>query len=383
MAVEVMPWDRGVLASAAGLGDPRTNPRVLGAVLVDLAVRGHLTITATAVDTFLVRPAARLGGAGPPGGSATPTATGTSGTSGTSGTAGADGRGTRSARPTRPAELRPDETIVRNLVASAAPGSPDGASLLELRRDPVFARAWYHLLAQLATSGAPGRGGRRPSSGADDAGADAHDLTFGLRVAVGVASIAAGAVGWQNPVFVIGGLLGLAATVLVPDARPQVVRGRSVGADLEEVDRSVLSIAASGAQRIDHAAYERALPYGVLVGRNLDLWAVLADSAYPDGCPWFTLGPGLERAGRAAPPPGGAEPPAGTAAPPAGAATPADAAAPAPAGAPPDHGAPPAEAPRDVVRVPGVAALLRAFCLQAAQDLVTPETATVPPAGRP
>jgi len=378
MAVEVMPWDRGVLASAAGLGDPRTNPRVLGAVLVDLAVRGHLTITATAVDTFLVRPAARLGGAGPSGGPATGTGTGT-------GTGTAAGTGGRGARPTRPAELRPDEIIVRNLVASAAPGSPDGASLLELRRDPVFARAWYHLLAQLATSGAPGRGGRRPSSGADDAGADAHDLTFGLRVAVGVASIAAGAVGWQNPVFVIGGLLGLAATVLVPDARPQVVRGRSVGADLEEVDRSVLSIAAGGAHRIDHAAYERALPYGVLVGRNLDLWAVLADSAYPDGCAWFTLGPGLARAGRTPPPPDGAEPAAGTAASPAGAAAPADAAtpAPAPAGAPPDHGAPPAEAPRDVVRVPGVAALLRAFCLQAAEDLVTPEPATAPPAGRP
>jgi len=341
MVVEVMPWDRGILATAAGIDDPRTNPRVLGAVLVDLAVRGHLVITAESHYTYLVRPTADA----------------------------------------RLEELRPDEVVVRGLVEAAAAAAPsaDGVSVFDLRRDPDFARAWHLLLGRLATTEPPARGARRPAAAADD-GADGYGVAFGLRIVVGLGAIAAAGVGWPNPVAVVGGLLGLAGTVLVPDARPQVVRGRSASADLEEVDRSVLTLAASGTSRIDRAAYERALPFGVLAGRNLDLWAVLADGTYPDGCPWFTLGPELTSPGSTTPVSdqpsaagSSAQPgPAG----PAGTAPAADPdVAPTPAPAP----APAADTRKDArradVRMPGVAALLRQFCLQAAENLLTADDA--------
>jgi len=341
--VEVMPWDRGLLACAAAPGDPCRNPQVLPAVLVDLAVRGELHLVAEDVDSFRIQVTP-----GPGGG------------------------------------LRPDELGLRNLIGGAAAtlgaSAADGLLLDDLRRDPVFGQTWPHLLGQVArAAGAAARSGRRGG----DSGADGSTVAFGVRLIIGVGSIGAGAVGWGNPAVMSLGALGLAAAVLIPDARPRVVRGKSLASDLEEIDRSVLAIASTGASRIDRTAYERALPIGILLGRNLNLWAVLADGAYPDGCPWLT--PGEAFASPTTPP---TTPPTAPAAPGPRAGT--DGAGTDHAGtdsgrtgadgersgavaaAPDDaqHGEAPAGRP-----VPALGALLRSFCLEAARPLPVEEEA--------
>ena len=195
----------------------------------------------------------------------------------------------------------------------------------------------------------------------------------------GVAAIAAGALAWPNVVVVLGALLALLVVILLPDARPQVVRGKSLAADLADIDRGVLTLAASGGTaRLDRTAYERGLPVGVLLGRSLDLWAVLADSAYPepDGCPWFALGNGVTLRHRP-PPVGGAGPEAG----------PEDGAGDGEPGDEPG-GAGREDGEDGEVQVPGLGALVRAYCRQAAAESMPAEPAPAGPApaepvGRP
>jgi len=241
--------DEGILTCTAVLGGMPARPQALAALLVDLAIRGHLVITAETPTRFRVQP------------------------------------------KQCPQRLAPEEILVKELISAASPAPGTAPTVTQLRDSRAFVSGLRSVMGTVTqrhlTSHGRERGYYHVDPGRESAGSGAL-----VRMAAGAGGLAILVVGWPAPAAVVGGGIALLGAAFAPGTGPLTSRGRALLSGLDEIDQRLLDLvptAAGGA--MEASPYEAALPVGILLGQSLDGWIRVADIAYPRGCPWLVWAP--------------------------------------------------------------------------------------------